>query len=611
MLSYYTKNGIFTNERISHTTKEVGLLLKEIKVENIALIDKANIKFSPGLTILSGETGAGKTLIVEALKLLVGEKADKDLIRSGKKNAYVEGYIELNKWPKLLKNLIKLKYVDEDCEYLILGRKLDRDGKNQCYLNGRSTTLKTLKKIGNLLIDLHGQHEHQSLFNVSNHLEVLDNFGKEEIVNLRKSYKRLFLKRKKLIQNYLKLESTERERLIDRLEFEKKEIERAELKTDEEKKLKAEREVLRNYENIYSLSKNIYGLLQGDNNEEEGIIQKIAKLLNSADKLSSMDTRLKTQSQELKSIYYSLSDISSVIRKYISDITYNPKRLEQIENRIALISNLKRKYGNTIEEVLRYLSSIKNRLVGLKNHEKNVENIKKELKEYDNTLSNIASKLSKKRKKVAKELSEVISKELEELELKNCKFEVSLKRVKNKEGIFVDGDFVKPLINGADKVEFLISPNPGEPLMPLAKIASGGEISRIMLAIKICLDEADEIPILVFDEIDVGVGGTAAPSVAAKLLKLSLLHQIFCITHLAPIGSMADTHFLIEKELRKNRTITKVKKIKNDERIEEINRMLIGEKSTKLSYNHAKEILEKARSFKMKFKKTISLKKEC
>jgi len=579
-------------------------LLKEIKVENIALIDKAHIKFSPGLTILSGETGAGKTLIVEALKLLVGEKADKDLIRSGKKNAYVEGYIELNNRAKLLKNLKKLKYVDEECEYLILGRKLYRAGKNLCYLNGRSTTLKTLKKIGNLLIDLHGQHEHQSLFNVSNHLELLDNFGKEEIVNLRKSYERLFLERKILIQKYLKLESTERERLIDRLEFEKKEIERAELKIDEENKLKAEREVLRNYENIYSLSKNIYSLLESEENEEEGIIQKIAQLLSSADKLSSIDARLETQSQELKSIYYSLSDISSVIRKYINDITYDPKRLKQIENRLALIFNLKRKYGNTTEEVLKYLSSIKNRLIDLKNYEKNIENIKKDLSVHDNTLSVIASKLSKKREEIAKKLSITISRELEELELKNCKFEVSLKRVKDKEGIFVDGDFVKPLINGVDKVEFLISPNPGEPLMPLAKIASGGEISRIMLAIKICLDEADEIPILVFDEIDVGIGGTAAPSVAAKLLKLSMLHQIFCITHLAPIGSMADTHLLIEKKLRKNRTITKVKKIKNEERIEEINRMLVGEKSTKISFNHAKEILEKARSFKNAYKKS-------
>ncbi|GAH03136.1 unnamed protein product, partial [marine sediment metagenome] len=281
-----------------------------------------------------------------------------------------------------------------------------------------------------------------------------------------------------------------------------------------------------------------------------------------------MDTRLKTQSQELKSIYYSLSEISSVIRQYINDITYNPKRLEQIENRLSLISNLKRKYGDTIDNILKYLSSIKERLEDLKNYEKNLKNLQEELKECNDALSGVASKLSKKRKKVAKELSEVISKELEELELKNCKFEVSLKRVKDKEGIFVDGDFVKPLINGVDKVEFLISPNPGEPLMPLTKIASGGEISRIMLAIKICLDEADEIPILVFDEIDVGIGGTAAPSVAAKLLKLSLLHQIFCITHLAPIGSMADTHFLIEKKLRKNRTITKVKKIKNEERIE-------------------------------------------
>jgi len=584
-------------------------LLKEIKVENIALINKAHIKFSPGLTILSGETGAGKTLIVEALKLLVGEKADKNLIRSGKKNAYVEGYIELNNWPKLLKNLIKLKYVDEGCEYLILGRKLDRDGKNLCYLNGRSTTLKSLKEIGNLLIDLHGQHEHQSLFNVSNHLEILDNFGKEEIVNLRKSYERLFLKRKKLIHNYLKLESTERERLIDRLEFEKKEIERAELKTDEEKKLKAEREVLRNYENIYSLSKNIYNLLESDENEEEGIIQKIAQLLNSADKLSSIDTRLKTQSQELKSIYYSLSEISSAIRKYINDITYNPKRIEQIENRLALISNLKRKYGDTIDNILKYLSSIKERLEDLKNYEKNLKNLQEELKECNDALSRVASKLSKKRKKIARELSEVISKELEELELKNCKFEVSLKRVKDKEGIFVDDVFVKPLINGVDKVEFLISPNPGEPLMQLTKIASGGEISRIMLAIKICLDEADEIPILVFDEIDVGIGGTAAPSVAAKLLKLSLLHQIFCITHLAPIGSMADTHFLIEKKLRKNRTITKVKKIKNDERIEEINRMLVGDKPTKISYNHARELLEKARSFKKNAYKKGKIKK--
>lgn len=602
MLSYHTKNGICTNERISLTTKEVRGLLKEIKVENIALINKAHIKFSPGLTILSGETGAGKTLIVEALKLLVGEKADKDLIRSGKKNAYVEGYIELNSWPKLLKNLIKLKYVDEGCRYLILGRKLDRDGKNICYLNGRSTTLKTLKNIGNLILDLHGQHEHQSLLNISNHLELLDNFGKNKLEDLKKSYEKLFLERKKLLKKFFKLESTEKERLIDRLEYEKKEIERANIKIGEEEKLKTERDVLRNYENVYSLSKAIHDSLEREETDDEGLIEKIATLSDNADKLSSIDSKIKPYAEELKSVYYSLTDISSKISKYINSITYDPKRLEQVENRLYFISNLKRKYGSTIDEVLKYLNSVNNKLIELKNYEENLRKINKRLKECNTSLSEIASKLSQKREEIAKKLSIAISKELEELELRNCKFEVRFSRITNNEGILVDGENVKPFSNGVDKVEFLISPNPGEPLMPLTKIASGGEISRIMLAIKICLDEADEIPILVFDEIDVGIGGTAAPSVAAKLLKLSLLHQIFCITHLAPIGSMADTHFLIEKKLRKNRTITKVKKIKNEERIEEINRMLIGEKSTKISYKHARELLEKAKLFKKKIK---------
>ncbi|MGB3345967.1 MAG: DNA repair protein RecN [Candidatus Humimicrobiia bacterium] len=577
-------------------------MLKEIKVENIALIDKAHIKFSPGLTILSGETGAGKTLIVEALKLLVGEKADKDLIRSGKKNAYVEGYIELNNWPKLIKNLIKLKCVDEGCEYLILGRKLDRDEKNLCYLNGRSTTLKTLKKIGNLILDLHGQHEHQSLLNVSNHLKLLDNFGKDKLEGLKKSYEKLFLERKKLLKKFFKLESTEKERLINRLEYEKKEIERANIKIGEEEKLKTERDVLRNYENVYSLSKAIHDSLEREETDDEGLIEKISTLSNNADKLSSIDSKIKPYAEELKSVYYSLTDISSKISKYINSITYDPKRLEQVENRLYFISNLKRKYGSTIDEVLKYLNSVNNRLIELKNYEENLRKINKRLKECNTSLSEIASKLSQKREEIAKKLSIAISKELEELELRNCKFEVRFSRITNNEGILVDGENVKPFSNGVDKVEFLISPNPGEPLMPLTKIASGGEISRIMLAIKICLDEADEIPILVFDEIDVGIGGTAAPSVAAKLLKLSLLHQIFCITHLAPVGSMADTHFLIEKKLRKNRTITKVKKIKNDERIEEINRMLIGEKSTKISYKHARELLEKAKLFKKKIK---------
>ncbi len=577
-------------------------MLKEIKVENIALINKAHIKFSPGLTILSGETGAGKTLIVEALKLIVGEKADKDLIRSGKKNAYVEGYIELNNWPKLLKNLIKLKYVDEGCEYLILGRKLNRDGENLCYLNGRSTTLKTLKKIGNLILDLHGQHEHQSLLNVSNHLKLLDNFGKDKLEDLKKSYEKLFLERKKLLKKFFKLESTEKERLIDRLEYEKKEIERANIKIGEEEKLKTERDVLRNYENVYSLSKAIHDSLEREETDDEGLIEKIATLSDNADKLSSIDSKIKPYAEELKSVYYSLTDISSKISKYINSITYDPKRLEQVENRLYFISNLKRKYGSTTDEVLKYLNSVNNRLIELKNYEENLRKINKRLKECNISLSEIASKLSQKREEIAKKLSIAISKELEELELRNCKFEVRFSRITNNEGILVDGENVKPFSNGVDKVEFLISPNPGEPLMPLTKIASGGEISRIMLAIKICLDEADEIPILVFDEIDVGIGGTAAPSVAAKLLKLSLLHQIFCITHLAPIGSMADTHFLIEKKLRKNRTITKVKKIKNEERIEEINRMLIGEKSTKISYKHARELLEKAKLFKKKIK---------
>lgn len=573
-------------------------MLRELKVENIAIIDKADIKFSNGLTVLSGETGAGKTLIVEALKLLVGERGIVDLIRTGSKDAYVEGYFELDERTRLLKTFRKLRLVDEDSDYLILGRKLDRNGRNICYLNGRRTTLKTLKNIGNLILDLHGQHEHQSLLNVSYHLKLLDNFGKDKLENLKKSYEKLFLERKKLLKKFFKLESTEKERLIDRLEYEKKEIERANIKIGEEEKLKKERDVLRNYENVYSLSKAIHDSLEGEETEAEGLIEKIATLSDNADKLSSIDSEIKPHARELKSVYYSLTDISSKIRKYINSITYDPKSIEQIENRLYFISNLKRKYGNTIDEVLKYLNSVDNRLIELKNYEENIRKINKRLKECNTSLSKIASKLSKKRAEIAKKLSITISKELEELELRNCKFEVRFSRIANDDGILVDGENVKPFSNGIDKVEFLISPNPGEPLMPLAKIASGGEISRIMLAIKICLDEADEIPILVFDEIDSGIGGTAAPSVAEKLFNLSLLHQIFCITHLAPIGSMADTHFLIEKKLFKGRTITTVKKLKDDGRIEEINRMLIGEKSTEISYKHARELLEKARSFK-------------
>jgi len=577
-------------------------LLRELKVENIAIIDKADIEFSNGLTILSGETGAGKTLIVEALKLLIGERGNVDLIRTGSKGAYVEGYFELNERPYLLKTFRKLKLLDEDSDYLILGRKLDRNGRNICYLNGIRTTSKTLKNIGNLILDLHGQHEHQSLLNVSNHLKLLDNFGKDRIENLKKSYENLFLERKKLLKKISKIESAEKERLIDRFEYEKKEIERANIKIGEEKKLKTERDVLRNYENVYSLSKAIRDSLEGEETEAEGLIEKIAKLSDNTDELSSIDSKIKPYAEELKSIYYSLMEISSKIRKYINSITYDPKRLDQIENRLYFISNLKRKYGNAIEEVLKYLNSVNNRLIELKNYEKNIRNINKRLKECNTSLSKIASKLSKKRKEIAKKLSIAISKELEELELKNCKFEVRFIRIADDEGILADGENVKPFSNGIDRVEFLISPNPGEPLMPLAKIASGGEISRIMLAIKICLDKADKIPILVFDEIDSGIGGTAAPSVAEKLLNLSLLHQIFCITHLAPIGSMADTHFLIEKKLVKDRTITIVKKLKDERRIEEINRMLIGEKSTEISYKHARELLEKAKLFKKNIK---------
>ena len=573
-------------------------MLKELKVENIALIDKVHIKFLPGLIILSGETGAGKTLIVEALKLLVGERADIKLIRTGKKNAYVEGYVDLSNLPKLLENFRKSGFVDEESDYIVLGRKLDRSGKNVCYLNGRRTTLKILKEIGNFLLDLHGQHEHQSLLNISNHLTLLDNFRKDKLEDLKKSYKKLFLERKNLIKKIFKLENTEKERLIDRLEYEKKEIERANLRIGEEEKLKTERDVLRNYENVYSLSKAIHDSLEGEETETEGLNEKIAKLFDNADKLSLIDLKIKPHAEELKSVYYSLKDISSKIRKYINSITYDPKRLEQIENRLYFISNLKRKYGNTIDEVLKYLNSVDNRLIELKNYEKNIKKINTRLKECNTSLSKIASKLSKKREEIAKKLSISISKELEELELKNCKFDVRFIRIANDKGILVDGEKVKPFSNGIDKVEFLISPNPGEPLKPLAKIASGGEISRIMLAIKICLDEVDEIPILVFDEIDSGIGGTAAPSVAEKLFNLSLLHQIFCITHLAPIGSMADTHFLIEKKLIKGRTITTVKKLKGGQRIEEINRMLVGEKSTEISYKHVRELLEKAKSFK-------------
>lgn len=568
-------------------------MLRELQIRNLALVEDVILEWGNGLNVLTGETGAGKTIIITAVNLLLGERATSELVRSGCSQAQINGLFDFTNNSRVLERLCSLDLINQEESELILSRTIFSDGRGKCYINGRLVTLNELANLGDILIDLHGQHSHQSLLKPSLHLEFLDRYS-EEALNYREKYTNIYESLENLERELSKLNMDESVRLKkeDLLKFQIDEIEKANLKNGEEELLLKEREILRNAEKIFeavSLSRNLLSV------SNETMSKNVCDLLNeivcSLKSISGIDVELDQVTQKLSELLFEAEECGEKLRNYTERIDFSSGRLEEIESRLALIGLLKKKYGSTVDEVITYkdriLEELKN-LVGCEEKRKNlqlkIENLRQELNE-------IGQNLSKCREKAALRLEKEVEKQLIDLNMPNVQFKVKIEQEKTEDGL-------KPFPNGFDLVEFLISPNPGEPLKSLAKIASGGEISRTMLALKIILTRADEIPTLIFDEVDSGIGGKTALAVGQKLATLGSTHQVICVTHLSQIASFADVHFYVSKVEEKRRTVVKVWSLDEKMRVSEIARMLGGADSSAISLEHASELLKSAEQIK-------------
>ncbi len=551
-------------------------------MKNCALVEELRLNIDEKLNILTGETGSGKSIIIDALGLCLGEKYDRSFLRKGTDKGLVEAvfYSKSNYLNKVLEeNDLEL---DED-NMLVITRVIYADGKSVGRVNGRTVKMGVLKKIASRLIDIHGQHQTQALFNKETHLEFVDLFGENELIKYKQEYKTIYEKYSE-IKKELSLITEDKDdmqiqREIDLLKFQINEIESANLSKEEYEDLLKQRDVYRNSEKIYSNLNLSYQHLY------DGSVNAVDLIGNAVRELSSIaeyDESLSNYNNDIERIMYELQDISREIRNYKENINFEPYELEQIELKVDEINNLRRKYGETIEDIFEYYNKIKSRLDEILNRDERIEKLKSEIIEFEKTLSIKADNLTEARKRVAAKLEEILLIELKSLNMKNVVFKVKFEKV----------EFMQ---KGQDDVEFMISFNLGEDIKPIYKVASGGEMSRFMLAFKTILADIDKIDTLVFDEIDTGISGIAAQIVGEKLSNIGKKKQIICITHLPQIAANADTHYCIEKSTSNERTFTTIQKLDHSQKRDEIARLIAGSNITEKTIEHANEIIELAK----------------
>ncbi len=562
----------------------------QLRVVNYALIEDLTLNFNPGLNILSGETGAGKSIVIGAINLLLGERAAVEQIRQGQESAYVEGMINCE---HVLKD--KIEKILEDAGIagggeLIIAREIYRTGRSVARVNGRAVPLSFLKDIGQLLVDLHGQHQHQSLLRPDQHLELLDSFGGPEVAVARESVADLYKiwqgKKKELAA--LGENSAERERNIDIFTFQLKEIRDAGIEPGEDEELAGREKILANAEKICTLTARAYADIYAG--EEDSPVEALIDRLNRSSALlteaAGIDQALSPLLELLETASAQLEEASHQLRDYQSKFEFEPNELAAIQERSNQINSLKRKYGGTIEETLAFADKLEEDIERLQNSEALAGQVEKEIAELEERLAEQSGKLNSRRRETANRLEGLLEECLEELALVNARFEVKL----------ANREAYSP--RGTDHVEFMFSANRGEEVKPLAKIISGGEVSRVMLALKTILARQDLVPTLIFDEVDSGVGGATVQKVAEKLAHLSRHHQVMCVTHSAQIASMADSHFRLYKETVGDRTLTLADTLKGSEIREELARMLDGASIDQVGLQHVDNLLERAQRFK-------------
>lgn len=554
-------------------------MLLNLHVKNLALIEEVDVDFEKGLIVLTGETGAGKSLILGSVNIALGNKASKDMIRKGTDYSLVELTFSVSE--NCAKQLKKYDIYMEEDNIVTVTRKIS-EGRSISKINGETVNIKTLKNVMSLLIDIHGQHDHQSLLYTKNHLDILDKFAKDSILELKEQIKEEYSKYTKLIKKLeeFNIDEGQKAREIEFAEYEVNEIESANLKLEEDVQVEEEFKKLSNSKEIVSALSEIYNALSYETAGGLGdIINKAVMDINS---IKGMDEKISQFQTELYDIDNLCRELTSQIYDYNSGMDFNPEYVREVEERLDVINHLKLKYGNNIEEILRYKEEKEEYLEKLNNMTDEMESVKNQISELEGTLNNLCTKLSEQRKKAAKELEVLVKQALVDLNFIAVEFEIQITR---KESI---GE------NGFDNVEFMISTNPGESVKPLVKVASGGELSRIMLAIKSILATEDDIDTLIFDEIDTGISGQTAMKVAEKMAKISRNHQVICISHLSQIAAMADSHYLIKKTADENSTTTSIKKLTRQQSIEELVRINGGSGITEAGLIHATEMKDMA-----------------
>lgn len=561
-------------------------MLKTLSIWNFALIEHVQIDFDKGLNILTGETGAGKSILLGALGMVIGRRTNIDAIRSGCEFMRVEAVFTLDN--NLVKDfLTKYNILVEDDD-LIITRQININGKNSVQINNCHTTMAILRQLGELLVDIHGQHANQALLKPIKQLSLIDMYDGDAIQKQKEAYLEKYYQWLQIKQKLAdsKINTQEMAQRLDMLKWQINEIENAKLILDEDEKLESEIKVLANVEKISLLTQDAYKLLYEGENGKFAILSSLSQVRKDLENLAQYDENMAKVHQILDEAYFQIQDSADEIRSYGESIDYNPQKLDMMQSRLNDIDKLKRKYGNTIEEILNYLAKAKEKLTYIENYDDNLAKLEQELSLLAKDVSQEALILHELRQKSAKALEMAIMKELVSLSMADAKLVINLT---------LNNDFTE---NGADEVEILFSANLGEDLKSLAKIVSGGELSRIALALKTITAKKDDIDLMVFDEVDTGVGGKTAQMMAEKIARIALYRQVICITHLPQIAAMADAHFYISKETKNNKTFTTIDEINYDAKLAEIARMSSGIDLTQASLENAEEMLTNARKRK-------------
>lgn len=555
-------------------------MLLQLSIKNFALIEEITLDLDEGFTILAGETGAGKSILIDAINYVLGSKFNKDLIRTGEEKTFVEAIcsIEDNKSLKEILDFYDIEYDD----ILIISRESFKNGKSVIRVNGKAIILSNLRKISEKLIDIHGQHSNQNLLNKDRHIEYLDSFGKINLENDFIKYKESFVEFKDIKDKILSLNKNESdEKLIDYIKYQIEEIDNVSLSAGEEEKLIDRYNILSNHEKIRNSLARSYSYLDSSTGEYS-VLDSLDFVVREISAIEKHSEKAKLIKERVNNTYYELQDLTKDIKSLLDESYYDENELDEINSRIYKIGLLKKKYGSSIEEILKYRENLDKQYQEIINSEEIIKELKNKLIVIEKRLDKYSKNIHEKRVILGKAIEEKIEKELKYVGLGKCTFKISIE---------YDDSFN---LKGKDKVQFMISTNLGEPIKPMEKIVSGGELSRIMLSLKSVFIDKDNTPTIIFDEIDTGISGRIAQCVAEKMYEISNKHQVLCITHLPQIASMSDNHYMVKKYIENEKTFTKIEKINEEKKIEEIAIMLGGVKLTENTLTNAREIIELA-----------------